>query len=240
MSELISKYLSSSEQLSTARNFSVFLCESLDSTMQEAKRIEERAKAGEKLLCYSLTGEAREYLRGENFVILAEEQNAGVGRENRVWISTKGKGLYLTFVLYPKNSRVRVEGLTQVASLAVVRSLAKLGLSARIKLPNDIVVLDREHKSVRKLAGILVDLKSRAETSHTIYLGLGLNLKKQDFPSSLSAITLEDVLEREVEYFKVFHLLCDELLEHLELFFELGFEHFEKYCAELILELGYE
>lgn len=240
MLELIVNYCSASAQVSSARNTSVFLRESVDSTMLEAKRIEERAKASESLECYSFDGKECEYQAGENFVVLAEEQDAGKGRENRSWISTKGKGLYLTFVFYPKSSSTRVEGLTQVASLAVVRSLAKLGIRAGIKLPNDIVLPNPERKTLSKLGGILVDVKSRAEHPHTVYLGLGLNLKKQDFPEAVPAITLEDVLAGEIEYFKIFHLLSKELFEHLELFFDQGFQCFKEHCAEFILELNYE
>lgn len=236
MSELVANYSEVFKSKPSARNISVFLRESIDSTMREARRIEESAKTN-RLPCHSLSAEEAYYSKGQNFIVFAAEQQAGQGRENRTWISAKDKGLYLTFVFYPGNS-IRVDGLTQVASLSVIKSLEKLGVQAYLKLPNDVIVLDQRTKAAQKISGILVDSKSSNSFVNTIYLGLGLNVKKQDFPDSVCATTLEDILEKKQNLFEVFYLLSNQLLADLELFFEHGFEFFKAQCDERMFDLG--
>lgn len=122
----------------------------VSSTQDEARRLVE---AGES---------------GRGHVIVADEQSDGRGRFGRTWLSPAG-GLYATFV-------VASHPLISLASgVAVLRALARFGVDARLKWPNDLVI------GGRKLAGILI------ETAGDVALvGIGVNLREAPLEAATS------------------------------------------------------
>lgn len=106
---------------------------------------------------------AEEYGR-ENLVpppadILAWEQTAGVGREDRSWSSPAGQGIYLTSIRTVAEAD-RIQLLPLSVSVALCESVNRLLAvepsptdgGCRLKWPNDLQVGDR------KLGGILIDV----------------------------------------------------------------------------------
>src|SRR5262245_5318230 len=87
-------------------------------------------------------------------LIAAEEQTAGRGRRGRRWHSAPGAGV--TFSLGRRIQRPLRElaALSLVAGVAAARALRGIGVDARLKWPNDLVV------DGAKLGGILVETKS--------------------------------------------------------------------------------
>ncbi len=107
--------------------------------------------------------------RHHGMVIIAEEQTGGTGRLGRAWISPPG-GIWITIVLRPKIPIDRVFMVTMAGSVAVARAIRKeFDIGALIKWPNDILVGDR------KIAGLLVELASEADTIHYCLLGIGID-----------------------------------------------------------------
>ena len=87
-------------------------------------------------------------------VVVADEQRAGRGRFGRDWLSPTG-GLYATFLL---------EGDPAIAvasGVAVAQALTRLGVDARLKWPNDVLV------EGRKLGGILIETASFLPSTST-------------------------------------------------------------------------
>jgi BirA family biotin operon repressor/biotin-[acetyl-CoA-carboxylase] ligase len=113
----------------------------------------------------------------EGLVAVADEQTAGRGRMDRVWVAPPGASLLVSVLLRPLVPPERAHLATVAAALAataVVDDLA--GITARVKWPNDVVVGDR------KLAGILAESSGAA-----IVLGMGLNVHWETFPDDLAA-----------------------------------------------------
>lgn len=114
-------------------------------------------------------------------VIVADEQTAGRGRQGRTWVTRPGTSLALSVVIHPRlppddvsQHLGRYSGLGALAMTAAVNQL--LGLPARVKWPNDILLAGR------KVGGVLVDLNWQGEGLQEVILGVGLNVKKGAIP----------------------------------------------------------
>ena len=126
------------------------LFETLESTMDEAKRLAEGGAL-------------------EGAVVIAEEQTAGRGRFERSWKSQPGKDLLFSVIFRPDATHAPY--INMAAALSVCAAVgAMTGTEASIKWPNDVKLADR------KVAGILVEsMVSRADIEYTV-LGVGLNV----------------------------------------------------------------
>ena len=104
-------------------------------------------------------------------LVLAERQTAGRGRRGRPWVSPYAQNLYYSLALRIEGGMTRLEGLSLVVGLAVVRALHAQGVSeARLKWPNDILVGDK------KLAGILLELVGDPSDVCHVVIGIGINV----------------------------------------------------------------
>jgi BirA family biotin operon repressor/biotin-[acetyl-CoA-carboxylase] ligase len=127
------------------------------------------------------TEAARQAARGapEGLCIVAREQTAGRGRQERVWISPAGAGLYCSIVLRPRIKQSAWSLLTLMAAVAVHDALIDAcALSTDIKWPNDIYARER------KLCGILCEAVE-TELGRACIVGIGINLSDHAFPEEL-------------------------------------------------------
>src|SRR5687767_15626760 len=94
--------------------------------------------------------------RENNPVLLAaEEQTAGRGRRGRRWHSPPGAGVTFSLGRRVRRPVRELAALSLVAGVAATRALHALGVhAARLKWPNDLVVVDGA-----KLGGILVETR---------------------------------------------------------------------------------
>ena len=118
----------------------------------------------------------------EGVVVFAESQTKGRGRLGRQWISSAGKGLWLSVVLRPSLPPQQATQLTVAAAVALARAVeGQTGLQPAIKWPNDLLL------DGRKVAGILTEMNAELERVHSVILGLGLNVNQvaADFPPTL-------------------------------------------------------
>jgi BirA family transcriptional regulator, biotin operon repressor / biotin---[acetyl-CoA-carboxylase] ligase len=165
-------------------------------------------------------------------VILADEQTAGRGQRGANWQSESGSNLLMSIILKPDNLSVdRQFLLTQVASLAVVDLLRKIGLSAHIKWPNDIYVGDR------KICGMLIENNLSGAVIRSSIIGIGLNVNQSYFDlTTATSIKLEKgqsfpIQEILFSFIGSFNLFYDQLmssrLENIEDLYKsnlLGYE----------------
>ena len=109
--------------------------------------------------------------RGGNYCCMAEQQSAGRGRRGRDWRSPFGRNIYLSMVWEFQSGAAALEGLSLSVGLAVVRALAKLGVtSVGLKWPNDVL-----HEG-KKLAGILLEMQGDPAGLCQVIVGVGLNV----------------------------------------------------------------
>jgi BirA family biotin operon repressor/biotin-[acetyl-CoA-carboxylase] ligase len=120
-------------------------------------------------------------------VVLADEQVAGRGRQGRHWHSPRGAGIWLGYLVRP--ARATESGVLALrVGLAIAEALMDLGVTARLKWPNDVVVEDR------KLAGVLCEARWSADKLSWIAVGVGINVLGP-LPEEISsqAIALSEV-----------------------------------------------
>ncbi|MGM9519538.1 MAG: biotin--[acetyl-CoA-carboxylase] ligase [Phascolarctobacterium sp.] len=120
----------------------------------------------------------------EGTVIVAERQEGGRGRMQRVWSSPKG-GLWFTIILRPQIDPQYVAQVTLLAGVAVVKALRKLYATdaIMIKWPNDLLL------NGKKICGILSEMQLNENGSidyAIVGIGVNVDLKPQDFPEELS------------------------------------------------------
>ncbi len=128
----------------------------------------------------STNDDARDPRYGHGDLILAERQTAGRGQRGHKWSSEEGLNLTFSLVLEPRFLPAGEQFLLSMAvSLALVDTLARFGIEARIKWTNDIYVGDR------KIVGMLLEHNLTGGTLCRTIAGIGLNVNQQDFDPSL-------------------------------------------------------
>jgi len=103
----------------------------------------------------------------EGTVLVAEHQEAGRGRLDRVWTSPPRAGLTVSLLLRPDVPAARRAWLSLLTGVALAEAVsAAAGVRASLKWPNDLLAPDGA-----KLAGILAETAGRA-----VVVGVGLNV----------------------------------------------------------------
>ena len=177
------------------KNFSIRQFVELDSTNAQA---------------YALA-DARQIFDRE--IILADVQNAGRGREGRVWSSPSGN-LYFSLVLQPQVLAANVAQLSFVAIVALREAIAGLvaesnqQINIQNKWPNDLLLDEK------KVAGLLLESKINQNNCQFVVLGIGVNIASNPdntiFPATNLAqfkikITPEILLQKFLDQFEIFY-----------------------------------
>jgi BirA family biotin operon repressor/biotin-[acetyl-CoA-carboxylase] ligase len=110
----------------------------------------------------------------EGLVVIAERQQAGRGRLERVWSSPARAGVLMSALLRPTVGASAWPLLPLLTGVAVVEAMDAIGeVEARLKWPNDVLV------DGRKLGGILVE---RVEEAVVIGIGLNVSTRVGELP----------------------------------------------------------
>jgi BirA family biotin operon repressor/biotin-[acetyl-CoA-carboxylase] ligase len=132
----------------------------------------------------------------EGTVVIAEEQTAGRGRLGRTWESSRGVNLYMSILLRPQMAPWLAPQLSLVAGVAAAETVREEGIDARIKWPNDVVVLAPD--GMKKLCGILTEIEAEADRVSFVVVGIGVNLNsdRSHFSPELEGKATSVLLER--------------------------------------------
>lgn len=107
----------------------------------------------------------------EGALVLAEAQSRGRGRLGRGWVSPRYKGIYLSLILRPRILPYQSPMLTLLSAVSACEAIKEaVGLQARIKWPNDILIRNK------KLGGILTELDAETDIVRFVVIGIGLNV----------------------------------------------------------------
>ena len=143
----------------------------------------------------------------EGWIVGAEAQTAGRGRKGAQWLCEPGRGLAFSLVLCPRWERRYWGWLSLGAALSVCTGGPEaLGLAPSIKWPNDVLVEDR------KVCGILIETRGPCAV-----VGIGLNVNESALPPELGAISLFQLLGREVDREQLVGQIREKMTELLEL-----------------------
>lgn len=166
----------------------IYFFESTTSTMDEAKKILENNKNS-----------------AHRSLIVALNQTQGRGRKNRHWLSF-GENIYASYIYLPKNLTPQ-DGLFIMFAgcIAIVLSLRQIGIDAKIKWPNDCLVNDK------KIAGVLVDVKSDISSIEEIVIGFGVNINWTNIPEEINATSVYEVTKKTTDRL----LILDKIIHYL-------------------------
>lgn len=141
-------------------------------------------------------------------VAVARRQSAGRGQRGNSWESEDGKNLTFS-MLYRPDARFRPSrqfSISEGVALAVTDALARFGISASVKWPNDIYVADR------KIAGILIEHSLLGSSIQYTVIGIGLNVNQALFLSDApNPVSMVQLAGREFDLQSVLYTLADAL-----------------------------
>lgn len=149
------------------------------------------------------------------YVVIAEQQTQGVGRQGRPWISPFGSNLYLSLLWRFQCGAAQLGCLSLYVAVAIVRALKKLGAKeVGVKWPNDI------YYQGKKLAGILLEMRGELSGPSAVVIGIGLNICMPHSNNDAQGIDqpwvdLETILSQKVERNNFIALVIDSLFDVL-------------------------
>lgn len=112
----------------------------------------------------------------DGFVLIADTQNKGKGRNGRDFYSPKQSGIYMSLFLKPDLSIQHSLKLTACASVAIFDAIKKnYGLSSKIKWVNDVYL------ESKKIAGILCEASLEMNTASLEYMVIGMGINVHSF-----------------------------------------------------------
>jgi len=152
-------------------------------------------------------------------LVVADEQTAGRGRLDRIWVTHPGAALAFSLVMQlqsqstppaPRQEKV-LPFLTALGAVAVCAALRQeFGLTTEIKWPND-VLLNR-----RKVSGVLAETQWQGEKPTSTVLGIGINVATKSIPRDIDlrypATSVESILEKSVDRWHLLHAVIEALL----------------------------
>lgn len=169
-------------------------------------------------------------------VIFSDHQEAGKGRNGRVWISPKVKktkdssinnlNLYCSILLKPRfdkeNKNINVlKNIAHYTAFVLCRTLKKYGVDSKIKWPNDILV-DR-----KKIAGILCESVIKGNSlAIVVGCGVNLNMPKEFFKDiDQPATSLDLLIDKEIDRDRFLEYFIEEFFLDYENFADKGFKY---------------
>ncbi|HEX2583409.1 MAG TPA: biotin--[acetyl-CoA-carboxylase] ligase [Chlamydiales bacterium] len=177
---------------------------------------------------------AAEFPKDQMTCVSAEEQTAGRGRYNRIWVSPKGVNLYVTFYFRWPITTKDLTSLAQVMACSFAELLLKEGLYPLIKWPNDVQL------SGKKVSGILSETAFQGDEVD-LFLGIGINvnmgidlLSKIDQPATSLQIETGKTWDR----WDTLKKLQMQFSHDLELFKQKGFAPFHPLFEKLLAYRG--
>ncbi len=150
-----------------------------------------------KVVFYSETGSTNsdaklmaEEGEQDGLLVVSDSQNSGRGRRGRSWVSPPGRNAYFSLMLKPDISPAKGPMVTLLMALSVALGVKDLMPKkeretlpdVEIKWPNDVVI------NGKKICGILTEMSMEDSFIHYIVIGVGINVKKQEFEGEISKI----------------------------------------------------
>jgi len=167
---------------------------------------------GSKIYCFDKIDSTNEYIKkhlselNNGDIVFAQEQTNGRGRHGNIWISPIGN-LYFSFYLKEELLHNQLFYYLMKSSIAVINTLKKYNIDAKIKYPNDIII-DR-----KKIAGILIESNGYQKIEYLI-IGIGININETIFRDlKYNAISFKNLLEKEVDPKDVLNLFIQSYNE---------------------------
>jgi BirA family biotin operon repressor/biotin-[acetyl-CoA-carboxylase] ligase len=124
-------------------------------------------------------------------VILADEQEEGIGRGKKKWVSPMG-GLWMSLIIKPRIEFAKINMISVISAISVCEAIYDIfQLKTYIKWPNDILINDK------KLGGILIDTNTNNSKNDYLIIGIGINIDV-DIPTINLSVASNNILPMRV------------------------------------------
>lgn len=166
---------------------------------------------------------AREYLKTSDqpLLVVAEHQTGGRGRRGRQWASCYAHNLLFTYGVPRFSAMQGLEGLSLLVGLTLVDVVnASLGVDAKVKWPNDVLI------NGAKLAGVLVEIQGDIGGDYSLIIGVGLNVNETPSVDDREVTSLMKKYGRAINRSELLVAFVDELRRNINLFCLEGFSSF--------------
>ena len=162
----------------------------------------------------------------EGTVVIAESQTQGRGRLGRKWLSPEG-GIWLSIILKPRIQPLYASRITLLAGVTVAKTIRSLGLPAKIKWPNDVLI------NGKKVCGILTEIEAEIDIIDYCVVGIGIdaNVDTESFPEDFreSSTSLKKELGNSINRIEFVQKL---LLEFEALYLKFQHDEFSSILEE--------
>lgn len=151
-------------------------------------------------------------------MVIAHRQSKGRGRQGKNWHNRLGECLMFSFGWAFDKPQHELGALALVAALACHRALNKLGVTAQIKWPNDLVM------GADKLGGILIEtVRSGGKTVAVVGIGINFVLPKEVENAASVQAALQAAHHTAISVDMLLDALLHELALMLSQFEQQGF-----------------
>jgi len=156
----------------------------------------------------------------DGYVVVAEEQTRGRGREG-AWECPAGLGILLSVILKARLAAAEQKLIALLGTVAACEAVRRLGVPARIKWPNDVVVSSDGPGPlrVRKLGGVLAERVTGRDVpaAHILGIGLNVNQREEDLPAHAARTPTSMYIERGVTFDR--NRVCRVLVQELNFWY---------------------
>ena len=140
-------------------------------------------------------------------VLISEIQTKARGRSGKKWESPEG-GIWMSLILRPQVPPARIGLITLATGVAIAKSIRSLGLDAKIKWPNDVLI----HGD--KISGVLTEVNATFNEIDWVVVGIGIdsNINLEDFSEDVRAgtTTLTEELPAEIDENELIAIFLNE------------------------------
>ena len=165
----------------------------------------------------------------EGLLISTKHQTKGKGQRGKKWESGANKNLLISVVIEPNIPISKQFTISKLVALAIYDLLISLGLKAKIKWPNDILV------NSKKIAGILIQNRLKKNQIIHSVIGIGVNVNQTKFSQfDRKATSLKLVLNKAYDILEVQHKLL-HFLEKRVIEFKANIKQDKDYLQALYL-----
>ncbi len=146
-------------------------------------------------------------------VVFTDKQTKGRGQYGNKWQANSFENLTFSVILKPKFLKPKEQFLlSKIISLACINVLNTYKKdSFSIKWPNDIFYNEK------KIGGILIENIISSHQINTSIIGVGLNINQKQFEGLEQAISLKNILQKNIDLKEV----LNKILKQLDFYYQL-------------------
>jgi len=143
----------------------------------------------------------------EGTVIITDKQTKGKGQFGNKWLSEDYKNLTLSIILKPTFLAPAEQFyLSKIVSLACLDTFLDFDVNDfTIKWPNDIYFKNK------KIGGVLIENSISSTQINDCVIGVGLNINQNYFKNLATAISLKNIIDKEVSLEEILAIFLKKL-----------------------------